>query len=118
MKKILLILKGFFLVAMPLSAAEDAPNAIQLPEGYKNWRVIASSHRTDNKTLRVILGNDIAIKAARAGNTRPWPDGSILAKLVWQDKTHEHWEQATVPGDFVHAEFMVKSAEKYSKTGG
>lgn len=100
------------------SAADPAPNGITLPEGYRDWRVIASSHRSDNNTLRVILGNDAAVEAARAGRTNPWPDGAILAKLVWKDKTHAHWPTATVPGDFVHAEFMIKDAGKYRETGG
>lgn len=109
------------LLAGALSAGEGpapAPNGIELPAGYRDWRVIASSHRTDNNTLRVILGNDTAVAAARAGNTNPWPDGSILGKLVWKDATHPAWEQATVPGEFVHAEFMVKDAAKYADTGG
>ena len=105
-----------------ITTAQDsvpaAPNGIQLPQGYKDWRVISSSHREDNKTLRVILGNDKAISAARAGKTNPWPDGAILGKLVWKDASHPQWEKATVPGKFVHAEFMVKDAEKYSATGG
>lgn len=95
-----------------------APNGIELPKGYKDWRVIAPSHRTDNNTLRVILGNDRAIEAARAGRTQPWPDGAILAKLVWKDRDDENWDAATVPGRFVHAEFMVKDAKKYGETGG
>ena len=95
-----------------------APNGIEFPVDYKNWRVIAPSHRTDNDSLRVILGNDIAIKAARKGNTNPWPDGSRLAKLVWKDRKDENWEDATVPGKFVHAEFMSKDAKKYKETGG
>jgi hypothetical protein len=49
------------------NAVKPAPNGIQLPADYKDWRVISVSHRTDNKTLRVIVGNDIAIKAAREG---------------------------------------------------
>jgi len=97
---------------------QSAPNGITLPEGYKNWEVIGSSHREDNKTLRVILGNDVAIKAARAGETNPWPDGSILGKLVWKDAVHPKWEKATVPGEFVHAEFMIKQGNKYPDTGG
>lgn len=102
------------------SAAEvpPAPNGITLPEGYKDWRVIATSHRTDNNTLRVILGNDVAIQAARAGQTNPWPDNTILAKMVWKDSQHEHWQAATVPGRFVHAEFMIKDAQKHAATGG
>ncbi len=99
-------------------AADPAPNGITLPEGYKNWRMIASSQRTDNNTMRVILGNDKAVEAARAGTTNPWPDGAILAKLVWKNKTLDKWAQAIVPGDFVHAEFMVKDAKKYEATGG
>lgn len=95
-----------------------APNDITIPQGYKNWRLVASSHRTDNNTLRVILGNDTAIEAVRYGKTNPWPDGSILAKLVWKDRTHEIWSTATIPGEFVHAEFMIKDSVKYPETGG
>lgn len=95
-----------------------APNGITLPENYRDWRVIASSHRLDNSTLRVILGNDIAIEAARAGNTNPWPDGTILAKLVWKDAVHPAWEKAVVPGEFVQAEFMEKDSRKWTTTGG
>lgn len=95
-----------------------APNGITLPENYRDWRVLASSHRVDNNSLRIILGNDTAIDAARSGNLRPWPDGTILAKLVWKDTSHEHWEKAVVPGTFVHAEFMLKDSNKYPATGG
>lgn len=99
-------------------AAEKAPNGIELPEGYKNWRLIAVSQRTDNNTLRAIVGNDKAIEAARAGKTNPWPDGAVLGKLVWKNKQDENWAQAIVPGNFVHAEFMMKDAQKYAATGG
>jgi hypothetical protein len=95
-----------------------SPNGITLPEGYRDWPVISVSHRDDNNTLRAILGNHIAVKAARAGKTNPWPDGAILGKLVWKDTTHEKWQKAIVPGDFVHAEFMIKDSEKYTATGG
>ena len=95
-----------------------APNGIELPGNYRDWRVIASSSRIDNNTLRVILGNDIATEAARAGNTNPWPDGAILGKLVWKDTTLKTWEKAIVPGEFVHAEFMFKDAKKWKDTGG
>jgi len=95
-----------------------APNGIELPGNYRDWRVIASSSRTDNNTLRVILGNDIAIEAARAGNINPWPDGTILGKMVWKDTTLKAWEKAIVPGEFVHAEFMFKDIDKWKNTGG
>ena len=95
-----------------------APNGISLPEGYKNWRLVAPSYRSDKNHIRAILGNDIAIEAARTGKTKPWPDGAILAKLAWKIKADEHFPVATVPGEFVQAEFMVKDAKKYTATGG
>lgn len=95
-----------------------APNGIQLPVGYEKWSLLAPSHRTDNNTIRVVLGNDVAMEAARVGNTNPWPDGSILAKIVWKDAENPDWPKAVAPGDFVHAEFMIKDAGKFAETGG
>lgn len=109
---------SFSSLALADGLAPPTPNGIELPKDYKDWPIISSSHREDNKTLRVILGNSTAIKAARSGNTNPWPDGSILGKLVWKDSSHEKWEKATIPGKFVHAEFMIKDAKKYPGTGG
>ena len=97
---------------------QPAPNGLEIPEGYQDWRVLSVSHREDNKTLRVILGNDTAIRAAREKNTNPWPEGSILAKLVWKDSTHPNWKMATIPDAFVHAEFMTKNSGKFKTTGG
>jgi hypothetical protein len=117
----------FLLTALLLSAgvtaslAADtaaAPNGISLPADYRDWRVISVSHRDDNKTLRVIIGNDTAINAARAGKTNPWPDGTVLGKLVWKDTVHSHWPTAIIPDAFVHAEFMVKESKTYKETGG
>ena len=95
-----------------------APSGIRIPAGYKDWRVISPSHRDDNNTIRVVLGNDIAVHAAREGKTNPWPEGSILAKLVWKNRKHPDWEMATIPADFVHAEFMIKNSTAYDSTGG
>lgn len=121
MIRTLRLLAGSVLALAVMAAADSpapAPNGIDLPENYKDWRVIAPSHRTDNNTIRVIVGNDAAVEAARAGETNPWPDGAILGKLVWKDAQHESWDSATVPGDFILAEFMVKNATKFGDTGG
>jgi hypothetical protein len=108
--------------AAALSFAQDgpapAPNGITIPENYKDWRVIGVSARTDNNTLRTILGNDVAIDAARAGNTNPWPDGTIFAKVVLNQKQDPNWPTATVPDQLRHAEFMIKDANAYAATGG
>ncbi len=85
---------------------------------YIDWRLLGVSHREDKKTLRAILANDTAIAAARTEQTQPWPDGSILAKVVWQESTHPNWPQAIVPGEFASAEAMVKDSKKYAGTGG
>ncbi len=91
-------------------------HGIAYPTGWQNWSTIAVSHRTDNNTIRTILGNDIAVKAARSGETNPWPNGAIIGKVVWKDTNLKDWQAATVPGKFVHAEFMYKDSNKYSET--
>jgi hypothetical protein len=103
--------------ATETSAVEAAPNGIEFPVGYQDWPVISSSHRVDNNTLRVIVGNDLAVRAARAGQTNPWPDGAILGKLVWKEAPKDSWPKAIAPAEFVHAEFMFKDAAKYAGNG-
>ena len=65
------VLIGVSCSAVSADAVAPAPNGITIPPGYKDWRTIAVSHRTDNNTLRAILGNDVAINAAREGKTNP-----------------------------------------------
>ena len=116
-----LVVMSSFLVPVAVAAegggVQAAPNGIELPEQYKDWPVISVSHRVDNHTLRAIVGNDIAIKAARAGQTNPWPDGAVLGKLVWKETAEEHWPTAIAPKTFVHAEFMFKDSKAYQTNG-
>lgn len=115
---------GLFLGAVCLSStvlaeSKATEGAAKPVHGeYIDWRLLAVSHREDKKTLRAILGNDTAIVAARTDRTKPWPDGSILAKVVWKESTHPMWPQAIVPGEFASAEAMVKDSVKYAGTGG
>src|SRR5210317_1571594 len=101
-----LLLAGLSLNVFASEKPHSPSHGISYPDGWKEWATIAVSHRNDNATLRVIVGNDIAVEAARSGNTNPWPDGAILGKVVWKDTELEYWQSATAPGDFVHAEFM------------
>ena len=120
-KNILLPILVTLGVAFASFASEDgtAPsNGVSYPEGWERWPTIAVSHRNDNNTLRVIVGNQIAVEAARSGNTNPWPDGTILGKVVWKDSELQDWQAATGPGEFVHAEFMFKDPEKYAESSG
>jgi len=111
------------LTVVPLAESKDtnvlpSPNGVEIPKYYKNWQLIGSSHRTDKNSLRVILGNPIAVKAAHEGKTNPWPEGTILAKLAWKDSVHPQFPAATVPGELQHVEFMIKNSEKYPDTQG
>ncbi len=102
-----------------VGASTPGPShGIDYPTGWQEWGTIAVSHRTDNNTLRVILGNDVAIEAARKGQTNPWPDGAVLGKVVWKDTELADWKAATAPGRFVHAEFMFRDSKKYAATHG
>ncbi len=121
MTKVIIFALSAFAVAANAAEAGGvlpAPNGIALPEGYKNWTLIAVSQRTENQTLRAILGNSVAVEAARAGKTNPWPNGAILAKLNWKQKASGTFPTAVVPGEFVHVDFMVKDDGKYAATGG
>ena len=120
-KQQILIGFGLALISTLVPAADKvapSPNGIELPEGYKDWRVISVAHRTDNNTMRAIVGNDVAIEAARKNQINPWPNGAILGKLVWKATTDKHWNAATVAGEFVHAEFMIKDKSRFAATGG
>ncbi|RMG05521.1 MAG: cytochrome P460 [Nitrospirae bacterium] len=121
MKRILLFFMAFvFQIAVSHAGSNPIPpsHGIAYPQGWQNWSVIAVSHRTDNNTIRVILGNDLAVKAAREGKTNPWPDGAILGKVVWKDRELKNWPSAQAPGEFVHAEFMFKDSKRFADTYG
>lgn len=122
MKKLILaaavLAAGAGVVLAKKEKPAPAPNGIALPADFADWRLLSTSARSDNDTLRAILGNKAAIKAASEGRTNPWPDGAVLAKVVWKRTTLEAWPPASVPGDFVHVEFMFKDSRKYAETGG
>jgi hypothetical protein len=94
-----------------------APSGIALIEGYRNWQVIAPSYRPDKGHIRAVLGNETAIKAFREGK-RPFPDGTIFAKVAWNAVKLPKFPVAVVPGTFAQVEFMIKDSGKYKNTGG
>jgi mono/diheme cytochrome c family protein len=93
-----------------------APNGIAYIPDYRNWKVISTTNRFDNKTLRVIFGNDIAIKAIAEHRTNPWPDGTTFAKAAWQQSVDDNGD--TKSGAFIQVEVMIKDAQKYAETEG
>jgi hypothetical protein len=105
---------------------EAAPvYGVKLPPGYRDWRLISVAREEgDLNDLRAILGNDAAIKAYREGQ-RPFPDGTIIARLAWDHVPSEEnnrafgRRQSFVPGRPKNGvQFMVKDSRKYPSTGG
>ena len=92
-----------------------SPNGVKYTDDYKNWKVISMSTLFDN-SIRVIYGNDIAVKAVETDNFHPWPDGSIVVKSVWKQEKLTNGEVRA--GEFVNAQFMVKDSKKYTDTEG
>ncbi|HUK91464.1 MAG TPA: cytochrome P460 family protein [Blastocatellia bacterium] len=95
-----------------------------VPEGYRDWAVISVAHEAGSlNSLGAVLGNDIAIKALREGKL-PYPDGSIIAALHWQNTPSAENDkifgkpQSFVPGAPTNIQFMVKDSSKYAATGG
>jgi Haem-binding domain/Cytochrome P460 len=92
-------------------------NGVQFLADYKNWKAISSTDRLDNHTIRVILGNDVAVKAIAEKHINPWPDGAAFAKVAWLQSQPD--EQGVVKtGAFYQVEFMIKDAKRYASTEG
>lgn len=118
------------IASVPITAGraddEAAPIfSIKLPAGYRDWRLISVAHEEGSlNDFRAILGNDVAIKAARDG-TLPYPDGTIIARLAWSyDPLEESSKAFGRPQSFVAGppkngvQFMVKDSKTYAATGG
>jgi Haem-binding domain/Cytochrome P460 len=93
-----------------------ALNGISFIPDYKNWQPVGSTDRYDNGTLRVIVGNDIAIAAIAAHNTNPWPEGTIFGKITWDALKDSMGNLKT--GPFKQIEYMIRDSKKYSSTLG
>jgi hypothetical protein len=123
----------------PQAGSQPSPiYGVTIPPGYRDWGVISVKRLTGKqlagtggelRQLRAELGNDIAIKAYREGKL-PFPDGSIVAALHWNEETSEADNevlaegfpglglQASFAGSPVNVQFMVKDSKKYAASGG
>ena len=138
-------LAGAVVTVSPVSGQSDGGAApiygIKLPEGYRDWRLIAVASLTSKKSdpalmeaqmahkqLRAQLGNDIAIKAFREGKL-PFPDGAMIAALHWNEVSSDGNKvlaigfpgaglDSSVPESAVNVQFMIKDSTKYAATGG
>jgi hypothetical protein len=115
--------------SLPFAAGGTDPEAspiygVKIPVGYRDWTLVNVGHEAANlNDFRVVLGNDIAIKAFRDG-TRPFPDGAMIARLAWkyvpsaENNAVFGREQSFVTGAPTNLEFMVKDSKKYTATSG
>lgn len=107
-------------MAKSISKAQDTLpkdiNGIAYIPDYKNWQAVSTTERLDNGTMRVIFGNDVAIKAMKAQHINPWPDGTIFAKVAWDQLSDKDGNVHT--GEFKQVEYMIKDAKKYASTNG
>jgi len=127
----LLVVVALASVAMYVGPASGADgDAVPLfvkkiPGGYRDWRFISVAREdAPLDDIRVILGNDTAIKAYREGKL-PFPDGSVIARLAYSyDESEENNEtfgrrQSFVAGHPKNGvQFMLKDSKKYAATGG
>ena len=88
--------------------------------GYEGWEVVSVA-RTD-EVLKVIVANPTMIDAYKAGvpgNGKPFPDGSMIAKLQWTPKkSTEAPFVVDVPDKFSQAFLMEKDSKRFPNTGG
>ena len=135
MKRIVLVLIAVAALTAAVVASarssrhvDEAARAIdegKLPNGYRDWRLISVAREEgDLDDIRAVLGNDAAIKAYRDG-TRPFPEGTIIARLAWSyDSSEENNKTFGKAQSFVAGrpkngvQFMVKDSKKYASTGG
>jgi hypothetical protein len=111
--------------ADPDTAGSASPiYGVTIPADYRDWKLISVTHEGgDFNQLRAQLGNDLAVKAFRAGKV-PFPDGAIVVALHWRrvasdaDNAVFGLVQAFVAGDPVNIQVMVKDSKKYAATGG
>jgi hypothetical protein len=90
---------------------------VTIPDGYRQWEMIAVAHEQGLDELRGILGNAVSIKAYRDG-ALPFPDGAIIAKLAWKHVPSAEFDGAFVPGAPTTVQIMVKDSKRYASTGG
>jgi len=111
----------------PVGAKAHAKQVIvtTIPAGYRDWKFVSAAHEAGQlNDIRVVIGNDIAIRAYRAG--RPFPEGSIVGRVAWKMVPSEEnnrifgQEQSFVPGEAPdwYLQFMVKDTKLYASTGG
>lgn len=99
-----------------LEAVQPELDGFPFDPSFEGWTPISTTDRGDNHTFRFILGNKVAVEAARTGNISPWPDGAAFAKVTWQKEPDA--DGLVYPGKFIQVELMLKGAKQYKDAEG
>jgi hypothetical protein len=93
-----------------------AANGIKHIPEYRNWQVMSTTSRFDNKTMRIMYANPIAYAAIKTGHIHPWPNGSVIVKVVWEKLQTKDGDIR--PGKFLNIQYMIRDSNKYKDTEG
>jgi hypothetical protein len=99
-----------------------SPNGIAFSEfrGYDTWQDVAVSQTDDG--IKVIVANPAMMKAYNDGapeNGKPFPDGSMIAKIEWTKEQNPASPYAvTVPGTLKSVAFIEKDSKRFADTNG
>jgi len=99
-----------------------SPNGIAFSEfrGYDTWQDVAVSQTDDG--IKVIVANPAMMKAYNDGvpeNGKPFPDGSMIAKIEWTKGQNPASPYAvTVPGTLKSVAFIEKDSKRFADTNG
>jgi hypothetical protein len=127
-----LAVPGSGAISAPDKYMAQVPNGLGLSEirGYEDWPTVAVSRCVDDcgasgqpvDRLKVILANPTMIEAYRTGvpgNGKPFPEGSMIVKIIWKPKENaESPFTVQVPDTLEEVEFIEKDSEKFADTGG
>lgn len=117
------------LATVAIARPGPQPNAspiygVELPTGYRQWQVASVAHEAGKlNDIRVILANDIAIRAFRSGR-RPFPDGSTIVRVAWKlvpsarNNAIFGDAQSFVAGEPTNVQVEIKNSRKYAASGG
>jgi hypothetical protein len=126
-REILLFVAIVFIVSGGIALSSQDKYTVNVPgglafsefRGYESWEALSLSR--NEQVVALIVANPAMISAYQAGypgNGKPLPDGARMAKIHWKPKQNTFFPDATVPGELVNVDFMVKDSNRFADSGG
>jgi hypothetical protein len=93
-----------------------AANGVKYITDYQSWQVISTTNRFDNHSIRVVYGNAVTVKAIKENRINPFPDGSIIVKVVWNSIEEKNGD--INPGSLNSVQIMTKDDKRFPDSKG